>query len=104
MWLQILLLIIEVDHNLVFVQYLDTLGAHFSTLVRTMEGSLSNTDEPTNQAQLDSPTRVIMLGNPGAGKSTLLNGLAGRAVFNSGLSFKGSVTLVSQAVTASNGN
>jgi GTP-binding protein EngB required for normal cell division len=69
-----------------------------------MEGSLPNTDAPLCLTQLYSPTRVIMLGNPGAGKSTLLNGLVGKPVFNAGLSFQGTLTLVSNSVTASNGN
>ena len=39
---------------------------------------------------------TLLIGNPGVGKSTLLNGLVGRAVFKSGVSFGKGLTQVLQ--------
>jgi GTPase Era involved in 16S rRNA processing len=45
-----------------------------------------------------TPIRYLMVGNPGTGKSTMLNGLAGKPVFESGISYGAGKTSVLQSV------
>jgi GTP-binding protein EngB required for normal cell division len=46
--------------------------------------------------------RYLLIGNPGTGKSTILNGLAGKALFNSGPSFGAGKTKQLQKETVGN--
>jgi len=55
--------------------------------------SCPNLEELQNES---NPIGIALVGNPGAGKSTILNGLAGSAIFKSGLAIGAGLTTVLQ--------
>jgi len=51
------------------------------------------------QTHMSGSQHVLFIGNPGTGKSTLVNGIVGRVVFKSGVSFGSGMTAHMQSVT-----